>query len=319
MNVAVLGLGFMGATHVKAWGTVKGATLAGVMSSDAAKLAGDLSMVRGNLGGDVRRVDLGSARKFALVESALADPTIEAVDICLPTDLHAPVATAALRAGKHVLVEKPMALDFKSACAVCAAAEQTGRVLMPGQVLRFIPAYRTLSQWLKGRQVGSALFQRRCGLPVWSGWLSDASRSGGAVLDLLIHDIDFCISVWGMPEAVRASGSKDAGVDLFHAELLYPGSSPVVIEGGWHQPWDFPFSMGYAVKAEGATREWSSEDGDNGDTVDPFAAELQYFADCVNTGTPPDFCPPRQSAQSVALARFILESREANGAIVRTS
>jgi len=316
MNVAVLGLGFMGATHVKAWGSVKGATLAGIMSSDAAKLAGDLRMVRGNLGGDLQRVDFAGARKFALVESALADPAIEAVDICLPTDLHAPVATAALNAGKHVLVEKPMALDFESARAVCAAAERADRVLMAGQVLRFIPAYRTLADWLKSRKIESALFQRRCGLPAWSGWLSDAARSGGAVLDLLIHDIDFCISVWGMPEAVRATGSNDAGVDLFHAELLYPAIGPIVIEGGWHQPWDFPFSMEYAVTAGGATCEWSSENGDN---FDPFAAELQYFADCVNSGAAPDFCPPRQSALSVALARFILESREANGATVRTS
>jgi predicted dehydrogenase len=316
MNVAVLGLGFMGAMHAKAWRSVKGATLAGVMSSDTAKLSGDLRRIRGNLGGAGERVDFGAARRYPLVESALADSSIDAVDICLPTDLHAPVALAALRAGKHVLVEKPIALDFASASEVSEAAEKAGLVLMAGHVLRFIPAWNNLANWVKGRKVESALFQRRCGVPAWSGWLGDPARSGGAVLDLLIHDIDFCISVWGMPEFASAKGSREAGVDLVHAQLFYPECGPVVIEGGWHQPWDYPFSMEYAVTADGLTCEWSSA---SGDTSDPFTAELQYFADCVSNGKAPDLCPPHHSAQAVALARFILESRTHDGKAVRTS
>jgi predicted dehydrogenase len=306
MRVAVLGLGFMGATHVKAWASVKGAELAGVMSSNPAKLAGDLSSVGGNLGVTFAREDFGAATRFTSLDAVLADASVEAVDICLPTDLHASATLAALRAGKHVLVEKPMALGVSDALAMCAAADQAERVLMAGHVLRFIPAYRTLAGYVRNSRVNAALFRRQCGKPAW---LADISRSGGAVLDLLIHDIDFCIATWGMPEAVRATGTED----LIRAQLTYPRVD-AVIEGGWHADPAFPFSMEYEV----GDLRWSSLDPDQ-DTTDPFVEELQYFADCVNQGNLPDFCPPEQSAQSVALARFILESRDNNGKLIRTS
>lgn len=307
MNVAVLGLGFMGATHVRSWAAVKDATLAGVMSSNPAKLAGDLSSVGGNLGVTFDRADFSGISRFTSVEAALADPSLDAVDICLPTDLHASAAMQALRAGKHVLLEKPMALHTADACALCDAAEQSGLILMAGHVLRFIPAYRRLAEYAQGRAVASALFRRQCGKPAW---LADISRSGGAVLDLLIHDIDFCISLWGMPEAVLARGTED----LIHAELTYAAIGPVAIEGGWHADPGYPFSMEYQVDE----LRWSSLAPQEADPTDPFAEELRYFTSCVNSGQQPAFCPPRQSAQAIALARFILESRD-HGKHIRTS
>src|SRR5712692_2610752 len=100
MKLAVLGLGFMGSTHVKALGKVAGAELAAVYSHDERKLAGDLSGVKGNLGGGGEQVDFRAVRKYREMNALLADPEIEAVDLCLPTDLHEPAAVAALRAGK---------------------------------------------------------------------------------------------------------------------------------------------------------------------------------------------------------------------------
>ena len=125
--------------------------------------------------------------------------------------MHASATIAALQAGKHVLVEKPMALDFASAESMRLAARQAGRTLMVAHVLRFIPAYRALAEWMKGRKIESAIFRRQCGVPAWNGWFRDFARSGGPVLDLLIHDMDFCISLWGMPESVCGT------------ELHYPG------------------------------------------------------------------------------------------------
>src|SRR3954449_7420944 len=108
MNVGLLGLGFMGATHAKAWQAVSAARLAAVMSSDQRKLSGDLTGIEGNLGNSGEKLDFGTAARCRTVDEVLTDPGVEAVDICLPTDLHAPVARAALNAGKHVLVEKPI-------------------------------------------------------------------------------------------------------------------------------------------------------------------------------------------------------------------
>ena len=102
MNVAVLGLGFMGSTHLKAMRNVPGATLAAIYSNDERARSGDLSGIQGNLGGPGERFDFTRVKKYGEIGELMTDAEIEAVDICLPTFLHAPVALAALRAGKHV-------------------------------------------------------------------------------------------------------------------------------------------------------------------------------------------------------------------------
>jgi predicted dehydrogenase len=283
------------------------------MTSNPAKLARD---------------DFSDVRRFESVEGVLADPEVDAVDICLPTDLHSGVAIAALRAGKHVLVEKPIALDAASAEAMRQEAERAGRVLMAGHVLRFHPAYRTLAEWVKDKKAISATFRRQCAEPASSAWLTDRERSGGPALDLLIHDLDFCVSLWGMPELLRAAGSGPG--EVLTAQLFYPGRGPVEIVGGWYPSGDFPFSMEFAATTEAGTCEWAfpariasmhRPDGEAWELpieeTDPVAAELRYFSDCVNEGRLPDLCPPAQSGQAVALARMILESRANDGVIVR--
>ena len=105
MRIAVLGLGFMGSTHLKALRAIPGAQLAAVYSGDVTKLSGDLSAIQGNIGGPGEKLDFTGVAKYTSIPALLADTSIDAVDICLPTNLHADVAIQALRSGKHVLVE----------------------------------------------------------------------------------------------------------------------------------------------------------------------------------------------------------------------
>src|ERR1700719_4877479 len=148
MRVAVAGLGFMGSTHIRALQSILQAQLVAVCSRDEKKLAGDLSGIQGNLGGPGERLDFSALSKYRDIRQMLDDPRVEAVDLCLPTHLHAPVAIEAFAAGKHVLVEKPMALDAASARQMIAEAEKHRRVLMVAQVLRFFPMYQVLSEVL---------------------------------------------------------------------------------------------------------------------------------------------------------------------------
>src|SRR5258708_1502220 len=139
MRIAVVGLGFMGGTHLKA--------MASVPSVES------------------------SAKHYAELDDALDDPKIDAVDLCLPTDLHESGTIAALRKGKHVLVEKPMALDFAACQRMIAEAERARRILMVAHVLRFFPAYRALQRAVENREldgIRSATFRRRCAQPTWS-------------------------------------------------------------------------------------------------------------------------------------------------------
>jgi predicted dehydrogenase len=330
MKIAVLGLGFMGSTHLKALARIEKARVIAVASDDARQLSGDLTAVQGNIGGPGGMMDFSGIATYRDWRQAIADPDAEAVDICLPTNLHAAAAIAALRSGKHVLVEKPMALDATSAEAMLAAARQSARTLMVAHVLRFLPAYRAMADHVKSGRLGpirAAAFRRRCAAPTWSPWLIDPVISGGAVFDLLVHDLDMSLHLFGPPQAVSAVGASGtaSGLDLIHASLHYPGFS-VSVSGGWHPPAAFPFSMEYSIVCDGGVIEYHSsaaaplvysQDGgqaalETGGT-DGYKSEIEYFVDCCVNGRKPELCPPVESAVAVRLASLVLQSRERQG------
>ncbi|MBI3668082.1 MAG: Gfo/Idh/MocA family oxidoreductase [Acidobacteria bacterium] len=264
----------------------------------------------------------------------LEDPGIHLVIVTSRNQLHASQAARAIRAGKHVLVEKPMALDGAAAEEMIAEAKRQKRVLMVAQVLRFIPAYRSLAELVKSGRLGpvrSAFFRRRCAATTWAAWLSDRSQSGGGVFDLLIHDVDFCVHLFGVPESISAVGYEDMprGIDVILAQLHYPGIGSVTITGGWHHIGDYPFSMEFTVMGENGVVEYSSAGRpatlyEAGKKVEPlpegeadwFQAELAYFVDCCRTGRRPELCPPEESATAVKLARIMVESRERKGGVI---
>src|SRR5690348_5525019 len=101
MRVGVIGLGFMGSTHLKSLLAIPGAELVAVCSRDEAKLTGDLTGIQGNIGGPGAKMDFRGVAQYRDIRELLQDSQVEAVDICLPTNLHASVAIDALRAGKQ--------------------------------------------------------------------------------------------------------------------------------------------------------------------------------------------------------------------------
>ena len=332
MRIAVLGLGFMGSTHLKAWRNVPEAQLTAVFGNDEKQLTGDLSHIQGNLGGPGEKFDFTGVGKYTDLSQLLADKNVDAVDICLPTDLHSSTAIAALRAGKHVLVEKPLALTGEAADEILEEAARSGKILMGAQVLRFVPTYRVLGDAIRSGEYGkvrSALFRRRCAAPFWNKWLGDRSRSGGGIFDLLIHDVDYCLSLFGVPDSISATGYEDleGGIDTVTATLHYADIPSVVITGGWHHIKAYPFSMEYTVVADGGTFEFDTIDGPGvtlfdakGEKrdleipgVDAFEEELRYFTRCVTAGEKPSFCPPEESALAVKLTLLLLEARKQNG------
>jgi predicted dehydrogenase len=333
MRIAVLGLGFMGSTHLQAWRKIHDAEVVAVYSNDEKKLSGDLRDVGGNLGIKGEQFDFTRVRKYREIPDLLNDAGIDAVDICLPTHLHYATALAALRAGKHVLVEKPISLDGARADELVREAAAANRVLMAAHVLRFLPQYRTVAGELSSDAHGavrSASFRRRCAAPVWSKWLGDSDKSGGGVFDLLIHDIDYALMVFGAPEAISATGYEDLplGIDVIHATLHYPSDLAVTITGGWFHKEAYPFSMEFMVVTDGGTFEYDSAAGSDVTVFecagtsrnlalpdeDGFEAELRYFYSCCVEGKRPEYCPPEESAAAVKLARLMLEARKQKGA-----
>ncbi len=314
----------MGAKHLDAYLNIPGVEIAAVCSGNALTRSGDLTKIGGNLQRTRDLHDLAAVRKYPDWRALVEDPELDAVDVCLPTDLHASVAIAALAAGKHVLCEKPMALAGEDCDRMLAASEKYVRTLMIGQVLRFWPEYIYLSDFVKRGEHGrvrSATFVRRCGVPDWSRWLPDEARSGGAILDLLSHDIDQALALFGLPDRVAAKSI--AGPDTAMATLIYPSGPEVRIQGGWFAP-ETPLSMSFQVRAERAELDWlpgglmlSDQRGQRSEvnvaSADPFEAEVKYFVDCCRTGDPPARCPAPASALAVKIALLIKQSRAAGG------
>jgi predicted dehydrogenase len=320
----MIGLGFMGATHFKAFSAMQGVSVAAVCATNPRALEGDLSQVGGNLGRAAGKYDFSAIRKYHEWPDIVNDAGLDAVDICLPTDMHLPVTLAALKAGKHVLCEKPMALSSAECDEMLAAARESGKILMIGQVLRFWPEYKYLRTFVQGGQYGSvraATFVRRGGTPDWSKWLLDEKRSGGALLDLLVHDIDQALDIFGDPAKVAAKSLGE--IDTVSATLLYPGGPEVRIQGGWF-PAGTPFAMGFHVTAERGELELAPSGlrlNDASGTAqsielegpDAYESEVRYFVECCQAGKAPERCPPEASAKAVKLALLMKESRTEGG------
>lgn len=334
MKIGVVGLGFMGTTHLQAYQTVPSAEITALSAKDPKKLAGELDWSRGNLGRDAEPLDLSAAAKYADPNELFADPNVEAVDLCLPTHLHAPLSIAALEAGKHVLVEKPMGLSGAECDAMLAAAADSGKVLMVAHVLRYFPAYRAARKAIHSGRIGevrTATFSRKCAAPDWSPWLADRTRSGGGVFDLLIHDFDAALFFFGKPLQVTAIGAEDLehGVDVVSAHLHYGDGPAVQIGGGWHLVSKYPFSMGFTVTGDAgvlvfdssASKLWLYAPGADAeeialDETDGFAGEVAAFVAACEAGVAPADCLPEDSATATKMTLAMRDSRENGGAAV---
>ena len=240
IRVGLIGLGGIGRTHFDCWRKCPGAKLVAISARDPKKLAGDWGGQEFNLGEQAaQQVDLSDLAKYARYQDLLADASVDAVDICLPTPLHAPVTIAALRAGKHVLCEKPMSLSLDECTAMERAATEAGRHLMIAHCLRYWPHYVKAKQIIESGEYGRAVyanFHRTSGAPVWSGsgWFMRPEESGG-VLDMHIHDIDAALWWFGSPARIEATGYVRDGLPLTVDAHWHYDRGPIV---QLHSAWD---------------------------------------------------------------------------------
>jgi predicted dehydrogenase len=265
VNVGIVGLGVMGAQHIESYrvADVTGATnrLVAVCDADAERRAG-VRHVEGNLavGEDAseRLFDPDLVQGYETPEELFADGSIELVSLCTYTDSHVPLAKAALEAGKHVLVEKPVALTAGEVqTLVDVAAAHPDQVCMPGMCMRFWPGWRWLADMVRGGSMGAvrvASFRRTSAAPHWGQqFYEDATRSGGALVDLHVHDADFVRWCFGPPVAVETTGDLS---QLRTAYIYEDGPSEVMAEGGWDKDPNSKFFMGYRVEFEAGTADY---------------------------------------------------------------
>ena len=169
------------------------------------------------------------------LSDAIDDARVDAVVVATPTSTHADIAGSAINAGKHVLVEKPIAGSLSDATELCSAADKNGVVLMVGHVFLFNPSFHTAKKYIQSGQLGHVRY-----LSMTRTNLGPVRRDVNAAWDLASHDVSIA-NFWleQMPTTVSASGGSwlNEGVeDVVFATLTYPGEILVHIEASWLNP-----------------------------------------------------------------------------------
>jgi 1,5-anhydro-D-fructose reductase (1,5-anhydro-D-mannitol-forming) len=325
LRFGIIGLGFMGRTHFARLRQHPHARVVALCDSDERRRSGQWNDKVGNLDdvlADDAATTLDDIAPYSTIADLVADPDVDAVVVALPTRLHADATVAALEAGKHVLCEKPMGLRVGDCDRMIAATESAGRTLMVAQCIRFWPQYELIERMVRAGEIGRVRYAnlRRLGSrPTYSSdnWLMDAASSGGALLDLHVHDLDFVQHLLGVPDAIHAHGviGQPDIIDLVTATWRYADGCYACIEGGWAFTPPWPFEMAITVHGDRGTLEWALSRGpairhyNGSDNVreitcegDAYGREDDYFIECVRTGQPVDRCTPQSTRTSIALA-----------------
>ncbi len=328
VKIGILGIGGMGVFHFKAYQNIKGVKVAAICDDDPKKLSGDWSSIEINIGSRGTKPDLTGIRTYSQAEEMIADPEIDVVDVTLPTYLHARFTLKAFEAGKHVICEKPMALDSCEAQTMLEAARKAQKRLFIAHCLRFWPEYVKAREIIKTGEYGkvvSAGFRRLSRMPgYWSrdNWFEDPAKSGSCALDLHIHDSDFILYAFGSPKAVtsHAVGLAQGRIDHIVTVYDYGADRLVSAEGAWEYAPGFGFEMSFIIAMEKATLVLEKA-GDlmlhpfEGDSQklsvpegDGYELELKHFVQCITGNKASDVVPPESALASVKLVESELKS-----------
>ncbi len=323
INVGIIGLGFMAATHIRAYRQVEGARIAALCNPSGRHLDGDFTNVAGNVGAtDPVKLDMTGVKATRDFSDLLADPDIALIDICAPTKTHRELSLAALRAGKHVICEKPLARSIADAREIADAAAQAKTFFMPAMCLRFWPEWAWLKEAIAAGTYGQVLaarFRRVAEPPAWGQKnFFDGKESGGALFDVHIHDTDFVQCCFGRPHAVHSTGYVKFSGAIDHVVTQYDvaGGAIVHAEGSWAMTAGFGFNMAYTVNFERATADYDVARGAESlrvceagqparvvkcEGADGYVGELRHIVNAIRTGKPPTIVTARDGLGAVEI------------------
>ncbi len=309
-TIAIIGAGYMGHTHAAAWAEIgEGNSIRYVCSPSGGGLA-----------------EAPNTRSVSDLGMVLADPDVDIVSICTPTATHREIAVRALHAGKHVLLEKPIALTIADAHAISAAASASGKTFMVAHVVRFFEGYRLARTDVDDGRIGTVLSARarRLITKPESSWWYDESQSGGVIVDVAIHDFDQMNLFLGIPVAVTSVSNDPLGPIETTIEYRSGAIGQVLTFAG--VPAGAPFTSSLSLVGTDGMLDYDfSADAPTpaGDFVgvnsyrlattgerrnatltslDHYARQVEYFLECVRNGTDPDFSPTASAVRALEVA-----------------
>jgi predicted dehydrogenase len=317
IKVGLCGLGFMGKMHAACYASLPDVRIVAVADTQP-NVAQEIAAKYG-------------ATVYPNARQLITRAPVDMVDFCLPTYLHCENVLLAAKRGLDCLCEKPLAREpaqaNRMAKAVCAAKIK----FMVGLVLRFWPEYQVLKRYADEKPLGPlvSLEMRRFGEQptAWKNWYRKPALSGGAALDLHIHDVDFALYLFGKPKGLDSVGVYRGGSwHQIATHYHYPDVS-VSAAGGW---WDVPdpFEMSFrAVFAKGILcyssknqplvcyekgkppapvsvpqpKTGDVQAGGNISSLGGYYNEVKYFVDCVKAGRAPETATIEDGRNAVAL------------------
>jgi predicted dehydrogenase len=327
LRVAMIGFGGIGAVHKVAYDELerKGAPVKLVAVCDK-----NSDSVKGSIKTNLGTVDIGNFDDidfYSDCDELIKNAEFDAADICLPTFLHKEYTLKLLRAGKHVLCEKPMALSFSDCKEMTECAKVMGRELAIGQCLRFDPAYLYLKKMINCGELGKP---RRITMgalsymPGWSGWFSDAKKSGGCIFDFHIHDVDILRFLLGEPQAVSSVSYREGDASKYvNTRFMYDGIIAEA-EASFDESNTAPYARWYRVRFDKASVVYKGkeimvypDDGEpyEAETVecDRTVGEISYFANVILNRKENTVNSGEIASGSIRLCELIAKSAELQG------
>jgi predicted dehydrogenase len=323
-TIGLVGLGFIGKTHLEAYQQINQCKVSAICTSNEGKDPEIPGYYKGTI-----------VKKF---EDLLMIDEIDIIDICLPTYLHEEYIIKAANAGKHIICEKPLTLTVESANRIVSAVNKNKVKLFVGNVLRFWPEYEviksySLSDKLRDIEIVHA---RRLGQPpTWSSWFQDPEKSGGALFDLHIHDIDFVSYVLGEVDTVYAVGNKNryGAWDHVMTTLTFKNNSKAIVEASQRMPMGYPFTFAFRAQTVKNALELTVATGENIENIEnghrqfiyyanqkkspiemekgnAFQNELSYFVNCIENNTDNTVIPLDDVVYTLKILKAIENSLE---------
>ena len=331
-KIAVIGCGMISKSHFDAIASLPNAELAALVDAQPQ-----------------RAEETGKARGCAWYTDAKEmlekEPSVDVCILCLPTFLHARFIELCASYGKAVLCEKPFTMTVEDAEYAAGVVEKTGIPYMTAQVVRFWTGYTRIKEMMENGEFGElymAYFSRCSERQVWGNkWLFDPEHGGGAMFDMMVHDVDYMNYLFGPAKQVYTLASKDdtGCYDNVFASVTYENGCKAVAETAFNMHTGYPFTMyakvmgskaaaeltysaGYDInQRDGALAELKIfREGQPAEIIaleqyDAYRAEIAYFLDCLEKGVKPSVVTPQDSVEVMRTVNAIHESAKTNSIV----
>ncbi len=324
VRIAIIGAGFMGKTHLKAYQTMERAKVTAVCDRNEAQ--------------GRALAEKAGCTWYSDGDEMLSKAEVDVVDICLPTFLHEPYALLGAKYRKHIICEKPVTLNLESLNRMLTAAEAAGVQFAVGQAVRFWPEYVKTKELFESGALGQVKYARASRLsvhPAWSEWYRRPENSGGGLFDLHLHDIDYLCYLFGTVRQVYSVGQQNELGSWNHVatSLTFENGIQATSESIIEMPEGFPFTMELNVVGDQRAVCYRMRAGANLEDVasavretwlygehkaepleiDPYDAyqrELEHFINHIDAGTPITAITPKEIRHVLRVILAIKESLE---------